>query len=77
VLTRVGHRSKIIFCGDKFQDDLIKSKNDVSGLGKFLEVARTMKAYQEVIFTPADIVRSSLVRDFIVACENKGFLPSN
>lgn len=24
VLTRVGHRSKIIFCGDKFQNDLVK-----------------------------------------------------
>ena len=77
VLTRVGHRSKIIFCGDKFQNDLVKSKSDVSGLGQFLEVARTMGAFQEVVFTSKDIVRSSLVREFIVACENKGLMPSN
>jgi predicted ribonuclease YlaK len=75
VLTRVGHRSKIMFCGDKGQNDLIKSKNDQSGLGQFLDVARTMKAYQEVIFTPDDIVRSSLVKDFIIACDKLGLLP--
>lgn len=75
VLTRVGHRSKIIFCGDKGQNDLIKSKNDQSGLGQFLDVVRTMKSYQEVVFTPEDIIRSSLVRDFIIACDKLGLLP--
>jgi phosphate starvation-inducible protein PhoH and related proteins len=77
VLTRVGHRSKIIFCGDKGQNDLIKSKHDQSGLSQFLDVARTMKAYQEIIFTPDDIVRSSLVRDFIIACDKLGLIPGN
>jgi phosphate starvation-inducible protein PhoH len=77
VISRVGHRSKIIFCGDKFQNDLIKSKNDTSGLTDFLSIIRTMSAYQEVVFTSKDIVRSSLVRDFIVACEKAGILPSN
>jgi predicted ribonuclease YlaK len=77
VMTRVGSRSKIIFCGDKFQNDLLQKKNDVSGLADFLDVVRTMAAYQEVVFTSADIVRSSLVRDFIVACEQKGILPAN
>jgi predicted ribonuclease YlaK len=76
VLTRVGHRSKIIFCGDKFQNDLTKSKNDVSGLSQFLEVAKLMPAFQEIVFTPDDIIRSSLVRDFILACEKKGIIPS-
>jgi predicted ribonuclease YlaK len=75
VLTRVGHRSKIMFCGDRGQNDLIKSKHDQSGLGQFLNVVRTMGAYQEVIFTPDDIVRSSLVKDFIVACDKMGLLP--
>jgi phosphate starvation-inducible protein PhoH len=76
-MTRVGSRSKIIFCGDKFQNDLVNKKNDQSGLADFLDVVRTMAAYQEVVFTSADIVRSSLVRDFIVACEQKGILPAN
>lgn len=77
VLGRVGHRSKIIFCGDKFQNDLVRSKNDVSGLGLFLEVLRDMKEYQEVYFTPDDIVRSSIVKNFILACERRGLLPGN
>jgi predicted ribonuclease YlaK len=77
IISRVGHRSKIIFCGDKFQNDLVKSKNDQSGLSGFLEVAKSMSAYQEVVFTPDDIVRSSLVRDFIIACQDKGLLPGH
>lgn len=70
VISRCGHRSKIIFVGDLKQNDLIKSKNDVSGLHDFLKVARTMKEFTEITFTPNDIVRSSLVKSWIVACEN-------
>lgn len=76
VIGRVGHRSKILFCGDKFQNDLTK-KHDQSGLGTFLDVARSMREYQEVIFTPDDIIRSSLVKNFIKACADKGLLPAN
>lgn len=76
ILTRIGHRSKIIFCGDRFQTDLNK-KNDMSGLVQFLDVCRTIPEYEEVLFTSDDIVRSSLVKSFIVACEKKGVLPGN
>lgn len=72
-ITRTGHRSKIIFVGDLKQNDLIKSKYDVSGLKDFLSVLNIMPAYQSVIFTPDDIVRSSLVKDYILACEKMGF----
>ena len=77
ILSRTGHRSKIMFSGDRFQNDLIYKKNEVSGLETFLEVARSMSAFQEIKFTSDDIVRSSLVRDFIIACEKKGLLPGN
>ena len=72
VISRVGHRSKIIFIGDLKQNDLIKSKNDVSGLKEFLNVARHMNEFSEITFTPDDIVRSSLVKSFIVACDKLG-----
>jgi len=72
VISRVGHRSKIIFVGDLKQNDLIKSRNDVSGLADFLSVARSMDEYTEISFTPDDIVRSSLVKSWIVACDQKG-----
>lgn len=77
VISRCGHRSKIFFCGDMFQNDLIKYRNDQSGLPTFLSVIRTMPSYEEVIFTPDDIVRSSLVKEFIKACAVKGLLPGN
>ncbi len=72
IITRTGHRSKIIFVGDLKQNDLIKSKYDVSGLQMFLTVLYTMSAFQFVTFTPDDIVRSSIVKDFIVACDKLG-----
>jgi phosphate starvation-inducible PhoH-like protein len=73
IITRVGHRSKIIFCGDYKQTDLIKSNKDQSAFHQFREVAKNMSAFQEIYFTPNDIVRSSLVKDWIVACEKLGY----
>lgn len=76
VITRTGIRSKVIFCGDLFQNDLIKNKNDSSGLAIFKNVARGMDEFTEISFTHDDIVRSSLVKNFIIACEKKGLIPS-
>jgi phosphate starvation-inducible PhoH-like protein len=73
VMSRVGHRSKIIFCGDYKQTDLIKSNRDQTAFHDFRKIATSMPAFQEVYFTPDDIVRSSLVKQWIVACENNGF----
>ena len=67
VMTRVGYRSKIIWCGDYRQTDLNKKKNDVSGILKFFDIARYMSAFTRIEFTPEDIVRSSLVKDYILA----------
>lgn len=66
VMTRVGYRSKIIWCGDYRQTDL-KKNNDKSGLLKFFDIAHHMGAFTRVEFTPDDIVRSSLVKDYILA----------
>jgi phosphate starvation-inducible protein PhoH len=66
VMTRVGYRSKIIWCGDYRQTDLKKS-NDKSGILKFFDIARIMNAFTRVEFTADDIVRSSLVKDYILA----------
>jgi predicted ribonuclease YlaK len=67
VMTRVGYRSKIIWCGDYRQTDLNKKKNDVTGILKFFDVAHHMNAFTRIEFTPDDIVRSSLVKDYILA----------
>jgi phosphate starvation-inducible PhoH-like protein len=67
VMTRVGYRSKIVWCGDYRQTDLNKKRNDVSGILKFFDVAYHMNAFTKIEFTVNDIVRSSLVKDYIIA----------
>jgi phosphate starvation-inducible protein PhoH len=73
VITRVGHRSKLIVCGDRFQNDLQKTKYDQSGLDQFLSVCSIMNEFTPIYFTTNDIVRSSLVKNFVIACEQKGY----
>jgi len=54
------------------QNDLVKSRNDVSGLQDFLRVAGTMKEFSRIDFDPNDIVRSNLTKSWIIACEKLG-----
>jgi len=67
VMTRVGHMSKIVWCVDYRQTDLNKKKNDMSGILKFFDIAMHMTAFTKIEFTADDIVRSSLVKDYILA----------
>jgi predicted ribonuclease YlaK len=69
IMTRVGYRSKIVFCGDYRQTDLYRKQADKSGLWKFHEIAKTMPSFTSVEFTTDDIVRSSLVKDFLIAVD--------
>ena len=66
IMTRVGKNSKIIFCGDFRQTDLYK-KNDMSGLQKFIHIADMMPSFKTVEFSVNDIVRSKLVKEYIMA----------
>lgn len=67
VMTRIGYRSKIIWCGDYRQTDLNRKKNDMSGILRFLDIAQHMSSFTRIEFTVDDIVRSSLVKDYIIA----------
>jgi phosphate starvation-inducible protein PhoH len=73
IMTRVGESSRIILCGDTKQDDLATSKNrlDVSGLRHFKKVIDKMSTdcFETIEFTVDDIVRSGLVKEFIIAEE--------
>jgi phosphate starvation-inducible protein PhoH len=66
IMTRIGKNSKIIFCGDFRQTDLYK-KNDMSGLQKFITIADMMPSFKTVEFSVNDIVRSKLVKEYIIA----------
>lgn len=74
IMTRVGENSRIVFCGDTKQDDLACSKNrlDVSGLRQFKRVIDRMSSdcFATVEFTVNDIVRSGIVKEFIIAEES-------
>lgn len=72
VITRIGHQSKIVFVGDTKQNDLTKKSSEVSGMPDFLTVANSMPEFCRIHFTPEDIVRSSLVKSWIIACEKLG-----
>lgn len=66
IITRVGSRSKIIFCGDFRQTDLYR-KTDMSGLKKFMVIADMMPSFKTVEFEVDDIVRSDIVKEYILA----------
>ena len=66
IITRIGERSKILFCGDFRQTDLYK-KTDMSGLKKFMVIADMMPSFKIIEFGVDDIVRSSIVKEYILA----------
>ena len=66
IITRVGEKSKIIFCGDFRQTDLYR-KHDMSGLKKFMRIADMMASFKIFEFGVGDIVRSSIVKEYILA----------
>lgn len=74
ILTRVGQNTKIIVCGDGVQNDLVKTKHDVSGFRDFIEVSRRMPEFRNFRFTSADIVRSGFVKSWITTCEQLGII---
>ena len=73
IMGRIGNRSKIIFCGDYKQNDLTKSNKDVSAFHDFVKVAKNMRSFTEIYFTPEDIVRSNLTKEWIMSCEQMGY----
>jgi len=65
IITRVGQDSKIIFCGDFDQTDLVK-QNERNGLHDFLRILEEMEEFNCTEFTIGDIVRSGFVRSYLI-----------
>ena len=66
IITRVGENSRIIFCGDASQTDLVKT-NDRNGIHDFLNILRKMPSFDIIEYGIDDIVRSGLVKEYIIA----------
>ena len=65
VITRVGHNCKVIFCGDFRQSDFTR-EHEKNGLTDFMRVIRNMKSFDLIEFEASDIVRSALVKEYII-----------
>jgi len=65
IITRVGQDSRIIFCGDFDQTDLVK-QNERNGLHDFLRILEEMEEFHCCEFTIGDIVRSGFVRSYLI-----------
>jgi phosphate starvation-inducible protein PhoH len=66
IMTRLGNQTKIMFCGDYRQNDLITKKYDVSGLREFMNILRRMPDFTSLEFTCDDICRSDIVKSYII-----------
>ena len=66
IITRVGENSKIIFCGDATQTDLTKT-NEKNGIVDFMSILRKMPSFELVEFSVDDIVRSGIVKEYLLA----------
>jgi|TARA_B100001094_G_scaffold286812_1_gene301906 predicted ribonuclease YlaK len=65
IITRVGQDSKIIFCGDFFQTDLMKH-SDKQGMVNFMKILDAMEQFDNIEFTIGDIVRSGFVKEYLI-----------
>ena len=66
IITRVGENTKIVFCGDASQTDLTKT-NEKNGIIDFMKVLRSMPSFDLIEFGIDDIVRSGLVKEYLIA----------
>ena len=71
IITRVGENSKIMFCGDVVQTDLVK-QHEKNGIIDFMKILEDMKEFSSIEFGVDDIVRSGLVKSYLVSKMNLG-----
>ena len=66
IITRVGEDTKIVFCGDATQSDLVKA-NEKNGIVDFMRILRLMPSMDIIEFGIEDIVRSGFVKEYLTA----------
>ena len=72
IITRVGTDCKIIFAGDVMQTDLVKT-NERNGILDFMKILEVMEEFTSIEFGVEDIVRSGLIRSYILSKMHMGF----
>jgi phosphate starvation-inducible protein PhoH len=66
LITRIGNNAKLIMCGDIEQCDLYRNKYDTTGLPAFMKILDEMECFEFIEFMAEDIVRSGLVKEYIL-----------
>ena len=66
IITRVGEDSKIMFCGDATQSDLVKTA-EKNGIIDFMRILNVMPSIDVIEFGVEDIVRSGLCKEYLIA----------
>ena len=67
IITRVGENTRIVFCGDAMQSDLVRDK-EKNGIHDFMRILEIMPDDFEMIEMGVDdICRSGLVRNYLIA----------
>ena len=72
IMTRVGQNSKIMFAGDMTQSDLRKNNGEQDGYHNFQVILDGMDEFEVIEFGIGDIIRSGLVRSYLIAKTNMG-----
>jgi predicted ribonuclease YlaK len=71
IITRVGENSRICFCGDATQSDLIKT-SERNGIIDFMNIIRKMPSFDIIEFGIDDVCRSGLVKEYLIAKNELG-----
>lgn len=71
MITRVGENCKIMFSGDATQSDLIKTE-ERQGIIDFMKIIKAMPSFDIIEFELDDVVRSSIVKDYLTAKHQLG-----
>ena len=72
IITRVGENSRIIFCGDGKQSDL-RRQEERGGVYDFMQILERMPDdFAMIEMTTDDIIRSGLVRNYLVTKDAMG-----
>jgi phosphate starvation-inducible protein PhoH len=74
VITRIGKGCRVLFCGDFRQSDLTKDQ-EKNGLKNFMRVIDRLNDFVHIDFLEQDIVRSKLVKEYIIARQQLGLQP--
>ena len=72
IVTRIGENTRLFMAGDTRQSDF-RWDDEKEGLGKFIRIMKQLDLVDFIEMGIEDIVRSSFVKDYLIAKHQSGF----